>query len=134
MHAPSFAIWGASKGIGNLRYNLQVHGNQQVIFMDQHQDIRTCVSVAWNYQASCRAVHLFCWSFPPFGQRCTDCKLKEIALRSNLTYFCLQVRSALLTVYETHFVPLGSRLRPGRNTDTNSENNARSSGKLVEKI
>ena len=27
----------------------------------------------------------------------------------------LNVRSALLTVYETHFVPLGSRLRPGLN-------------------
>ena len=37
MHAPSFAIRGASKGIGNIRYNLQVHGHQQVILMDQPQ-------------------------------------------------------------------------------------------------
>ena len=34
------------------------------------------------------------------------------------TSFCLQVRSALLTVYETHFVPLGSRLRPGDDQDS----------------
>lgn len=27
----------------------------------------------------------------------------------------MNVRSALLTVYETHFVPLGPRLRPGLN-------------------
>jgi hypothetical protein len=27
----------------------------------------------------------------------------------------LNVRSLLLTVYETHFVPLGQRLRPGLN-------------------
>ena len=27
----------------------------------------------------------------------------------------MNVRSALLTVYETHFVPLGERLRPGLN-------------------
>ena len=133
MHAPSFAIWGASEGIGNLRYNLQVYGHQQVIFMDQHQYIRICISVALNCQASCRAVHLFCWFVPAFGQCCTDRKLKEITF-GKVTNFGLQVRSALLTVYETHFVPLGSRLRPGRNTVSNSENNARSSGKLVEKI
>jgi hypothetical protein len=32
-----------------------------------------------------------------------------------LSNAALNVRSLLLTVYETHFVPLGQRLRPGLN-------------------
>ena len=54
-------------------------------------------------------------------KKCNHCRLaQELFLYSAglfplLTHAAMNVRSALLTVYETHFVPLGERLRPALN-------------------
>lgn len=44
---------------------------------------------------------------------CSFIKILNVGLFPLLGHAAMNVRPSLLTVYETHFVPLGERLRPG---------------------
>lgn len=101
MHASSTAIWCAFKSAGDLRCYLQQNGRRAFGTRAFHIQVRGTDFTPYKILLSLTHFHF------PYVLLSTSAGLFPL-----LGYAAMNVRPALLGIYETYFVPLGDKLRP----------------------